>query len=73
PATGFGFQRLYAGDRSFDEAYVIKDGDVTRIPAGYHPVANMPGHRLYYLWMLAGDARTYVWNTDPAFRWMEGK
>ncbi|MDE1919355.1 MAG: 5-deoxy-glucuronate isomerase, partial [Patescibacteria group bacterium] len=44
PATGFGFQRLYAGDRSFDEAYVIKDGDVTRIPAGYHPVANMPGH-----------------------------
>lgn len=71
PETGFGFQRLYAQDGSFDEAYAIRDGDVTRIPGGYHPVANMPGHRLYYLWMLAGDERTYIWNTAPEFRWME--
>ena len=60
PKPGFGFQRLYAQDGSFDEAYVIQDGGVTRIPGGYHPVANMPGHKLYYLWMLAGDERTYM-------------
>jgi 5-deoxy-glucuronate isomerase len=71
PETGFGFQRLYTKDGSIDEAYAVKDGDVTHLPKGYHPVANMPGHRLYYLWMLAGDKRTYVWNTDPEFRWME--
>jgi 5-deoxy-glucuronate isomerase len=71
PETGFGFQRLYTRDGSFDEAYVIQDGDVTLIPSGYHPVANMPGHELYYLWMLAGEERAYLWNTDPAFQWME--
>lgn len=71
PETGFGFQRLYTKDGSFDESYLIKDGDVTRIPGGYHPVAGMPGHQLYYLWMLAGDERVYIWNTDPDFLWME--
>lgn len=71
PETGFGFQRLYSKDGLYDESYTIKDGDVTRIPGGYHPVASMPGHHLYYLWMLAGDERVYVWNTDPEFLWME--
>lgn len=73
PKRGFGFQRLYTKDGSIDDTYVIHDGDVTRIPRGYHPVAAMPGHRLYYLWMLAGDqeTRAYVWNTDDAFRSME--
>ncbi len=71
PETGFGFQRVYTKDGSCDESYVIRDGDVTRIPGGCHPVANMPGHQLYYLWMLAGDERVYVWNTDPEFLWME--
>jgi len=71
PETGFGFQRLYTADGSLDESYVIQDGDVTHIPRGYHPVANIPGHHLYYLWMLAGEKRVYIWNTDPNFRWME--
>ncbi len=73
PETGFGFQRLYTSDGSLDEAYVIQDGDVTHIPRGYHPVANIPGHHLYYLWMLAGEKRIYIWNTDPEFRWMDKK
>jgi len=71
--TGFAFQRLYSNDGSIDEAYVVKDGDITHIPCGYHPVANIPGHRLYYLWMLAGEQRTYIWNTDPAFKFLEKK
>lgn len=73
PKTGFGFQRLYTTDGSLDEAYVIHDGDVTHIPRGYHPVANIPRHHLYYLWMLAGEERAYIWNTDPDFRWMDKK
>lgn len=71
PETGFGFQRLYSKDGAFDKACVIKNGDITHIPQGYHPVANIPGHNLYYLWMLAGEERTYLWNTDPEFRWLE--
>lgn len=71
PKTGFGFQRVYTADGKIDESYAIHDGDVTKIPRGYHPVSAMPGHKLYYLWMLAGDERTYVWNTSDAFRWME--
>ncbi|MCC6290755.1 5-deoxy-glucuronate isomerase [Candidatus Nomurabacteria bacterium] len=71
PKTGFGLQRLYTKDGSFDEARVIKDGDVVQIPKGYHPVASIPGHSLYYLWMLGGENRVYIWNTDPGLRWLE--
>jgi len=71
PKTGFGFQRLYTKDGLFDESYIIKDGDTTHISRGYHPVANIPGHHLYYLWMLAGEERRYIWNVDPEFRWLE--
>lgn len=73
PKTGFGFQRLYNDSGSLDEAYVIQDGDVTFISQGYHPVANIPGHQLYYLWMLAGEEREYIWNTDPVFKFLEEK
>lgn len=71
PETGFGFQRVYTKDRRrIDKTYAVSDGDTVLIPSGYHPVVSMPGHELYYLWMLAGNERTYTWNTDPDFRWL---
>ncbi len=71
PEKGFGIQRIYSADRKTDQCYAVKDKDCVFIPSGYHPVANPPGHELYYLWMLAGNERVYIWNTDPDFKWLE--
>ncbi len=79
PATGFGIQYVYdAPDTTFieerlDMAVVVRDGDTVVIPHGYHPVAGMPGHRIYYLWILCGEVgeRSYgQFTTDPAQAWL---
>jgi 5-deoxy-glucuronate isomerase len=69
PEPGFGLMHLYDYER-LDETYSVRNNDVVWIPRGYHPVSAMPGHRLYYLWALAGDGRKLRWNTDPQFRWL---
>ncbi|MFZ0799673.1 MAG: 5-deoxy-glucuronate isomerase [Terriglobales bacterium] len=69
PKAGFGLMHLY-DYRGLDETHTVRNNDVVWIPRGYHPVSAMPGHRLYYLWALAGDGRKLKWNTDPQFRWL---
>ena len=69
PESGFGLIHLYDYER-LDETYAVRNNDVVWIPRGYHPVSAMPGHRLYYLWALAGDGRRLRWSTDPQFRWL---
>lgn len=69
PESGFGLMHLYDYGK-LDETYAVGNNDVVWIPRGYHPVSSMPGHRLYYLWALAGDGRKLKWNTDPQFRWL---
>ncbi|MBI2399736.1 MAG: 5-deoxy-glucuronate isomerase, partial [Deltaproteobacteria bacterium] len=32
-----------------------------------------PGYGLYYLWFLAGEGRVLMPNTDPEYKWLEGK
>jgi 5-deoxy-glucuronate isomerase len=46
PKEGFGFQRIFTGDRSLDELLLIEDRSVVLIPCGYHPVVASPGHSL---------------------------
>lgn len=72
PPEGFGLQRLYAGDGSFDFAWVIKDGDLMLVPEGYHAFAVAHGYTAYYLNILAGDepVRTMQPADDPAFGWV---
>ncbi len=72
PSEGFGLQRLYAGDGSFDFAWVIKDGDVMLVPEGYHAFATAHGYTAYYLNILAGDepVRTMQPADDPAYGWV---
>ena len=72
PAEGFGLQRLYAGDGSFDFAWVIKDGDLMLVPEGYHAFAVAHGYTAYYLNILAGDepVRTMKPADDPAYGWV---
>ncbi len=70
PPQGFAFQRVYTDDRSIDEAMTVNDGDVVMVPRGYHPVAAAHGYELYYLNIMAGPKRTWVFRNDPAHDWI---
>lgn len=70
PETGFGMQRLYSPERSFDETFTVQNGDSFLVPFGYHPVVAAAGYRLYYLWALAGDGRALHPKEDPAHSWI---
>jgi len=69
PETGFGLMRRYDG-AGLDESFAVRNNDVVWIPSGYHPISAPPGHRLYYLWALAGDGRNLKCSVDPQFRWL---
>lgn len=72
PDDGFGLQRLYFADESFDHAWVIKDGDLLLVPEGYHAFAVAHGYTGYYLNILAGDepVRTMQPADDPSYAWV---
>jgi 5-deoxy-glucuronate isomerase len=70
PPQGFAFQRVYTDDRSLDEACAVEDHDVVMVPRGYHPVVVPHGYDLYYLNVMAGPKRHWVFHNDPAHEWM---
>ena len=70
PPQGFAFQRVYTDDRSLDEACAVEDHDVVMVPKGYHPVTAPHGYDLYYLNVMAGPNRFWVFKNDPAHEWM---
>ncbi|MDQ1485137.1 MAG: 5-deoxy-glucuronate isomerase [Actinomycetota bacterium] len=69
PAAGFGVQLLYGADG--EEAFVVREGDVVAIKAGYHPVVAAPGYSLYYLWVMAGQGREMIPRLDPRHAWVQ--
>ena len=70
PPQGFAFQRVYTDDRSLDETCCVHDGDVVMVPRGYHPVGAAHGYDLYYLNVMAGPERKWVFRNDPSHEWM---
>ncbi|MCB4365589.1 5-deoxy-glucuronate isomerase [Hydrogenophaga taeniospiralis] len=70
PPQGFAFQRVYTDDRSLDEACAVEDHDVVMVPRGYHPVVAPHGYDLYYLNVMAGPNRFWVFKNDPQHEWM---
>jgi 5-deoxy-glucuronate isomerase len=70
PPQGFAFQRVYTDDRSLDEACAVEDHDVVMVPRGYHPVVAPHGYDLYYLNVMAGPQRLWVFKNDPVHEWM---
>jgi len=68
PPGGFGIQMLY--DDAGEKALIVRDGDIARIPSGYHPVVAAAGYSLYYLWVMAGDGRQMIPYFDPAHAWV---
>ena len=73
PAQGFAFQRVYTDDRSIDETIAVEDGDVVMVPRGYHPAAAPHGYDLYYLNVMAGPKRQWIFRNDPAHDWIARK
>lgn len=71
PSEGFGTQTIYGSQGT--HSFKVRDFDAVTIPWGYHPVSAMPGYGLYYLWFLAGEGRELRPNTDPEYKWLEGK
>ena len=70
PPQGFAFQRVYTDDRSIDETITCEDNSVVMVPRGYHPVGAAHGYDLYYLNVMAGPSREWVFKNDPAHEWI---
>ncbi|MFT4192120.1 MAG: 5-deoxy-glucuronate isomerase [Comamonas sp.] len=70
PPQGFAFQRVYTDDRSLDEAMAVEDRDCVMVPRGYHPCVAPHGYDLYYLNVMAGPERLWIFKNDPAHEWM---
>jgi 5-deoxy-glucuronate isomerase len=73
PSQGFALQRVYTDDRSLDETLAVGDGDVVLVPKGYHPVGAPHGYDLYYLNVMAGPKRQWIFRNDPAHDWIARK
>ncbi|ASA24828.1 5-deoxy-glucuronate isomerase [Paenibacillus donghaensis] len=72
PAHGFVVQRVYNDDRSLDETMAVPDRSIVLVPEGYHPVSAPPGYDSYYLNVMAGPVRTWVFHNDPDHEWLFG-
>jgi len=70
PPQGFAFQRVYTDDRSLDETMAVEDRSVVMVPEGYHPVGAPHGYDLYYLNVMAGPERTWIFHNDPDHEWL---
>lgn len=70
PAKGWAVQRVYTEDGSLDETMAVRDGDVTLVPRGHHPVGAPYGFDLYYLNVMAGPLRKWRFQGDPEHAWL---
>jgi len=73
PPQGFAIQRVYTDDRSIDETISVEDGDVVMVPRGYHPTGAPHGYDLYYLNVMAGPDRHWIFRNDPMHDWIVRK
>jgi 5-deoxy-glucuronate isomerase len=71
PPHGFCIQRVYDEERGFDETVVVRNGEVVLVPRGYHMVGAPPGYDLYYLNVMAGPTRTWVFQRDEKHTWIK--
>jgi 5-deoxy-glucuronate isomerase len=67
---GFALQRIYSADRELDECLAPGDCDLVLVPRGYHPVAAAAGYDCYYLNVMAGPRRDWLFTIDPDHSWL---
>ncbi|MFC5077475.1 5-deoxy-glucuronate isomerase [Vibrio thalassae] len=70
PTQGFCFQRVYTDSRDLDESMAVYDGDVVLVPRGYHPVATIAGYDSYYLNVMAGPHRKWLFSWEEDHAWI---
>lgn len=70
PEQGFIFQRVYTDDRSIDESMAVENHGVVMVPEGYHPVGVPHGYTSYYLNVMAGPSREWIFHNDPDHEWI---
>ena len=70
PEQGFVFQRVYTDDRSIDETMAVENRGLVMVPEGYHPVGAPHGYTSYYLNVMAGPSREWIFHNDPAHEWI---
>lgn len=70
PEQGFVFQRVYTDDRSLDETMSVDNHGVVMVPEGYHPVGVPHGYDSYYLNVMAGPSRNWIFHNDPDHEWI---
>jgi len=70
PPQGFCLQRVYTDDRELDECMAVYDRDVVKVPRGYHPVATLAGYNSYYLNVMAGPVRKWLFTWEKDHAWI---
>ncbi|RPH26845.1 5-deoxy-glucuronate isomerase [Buttiauxella warmboldiae] len=73
PAQGFCMQRVYTDDRALDECMAVYDQQVVMVPKGYHPVATMAGYDSYYLNVMAGPVRKWMFTWEQDHAWINSE
>ncbi|PHM36618.1 5-deoxy-glucuronate isomerase [Xenorhabdus mauleonii] len=73
PPQGFCMQRVYTDDRSLDETMAVYNKDVVMVPKGYHPVATMAGYDSYYLNVMAGPTRKWLFTWEKDHQWVNSE
>jgi 5-deoxy-glucuronate isomerase len=57
-------------DSPDEDLQMVRDRHVTAITSGFHPLVAAPGHRRYYVWIMARDRRELHPYLDPRYRWL---
>ncbi|NUU68929.1 5-deoxy-glucuronate isomerase [Enterobacteriaceae bacterium BIT-l23] len=70
PPQGFALQRVYTDDRSLDACMAPYNHDVVMVPRGYHPVASIAGYDSYYLNVMAGPQRKWLFRWEEDHAWI---
>jgi 5-deoxy-glucuronate isomerase len=70
---GFAIQKVYTSDGRIDETMTVRDGELVRVPEGYHPVVAAHGYNVYYLNALSGSARSLAASDDPNYEWVRNE
>lgn len=73
PSQGFCMQRVYTDDRKLDECMAVYNKDVVMVPKGYHPMATVAGYDNYYLNVMAGPTRKWLFTWEKDHNWVNSE
>ena len=74
-ADAFGnFATYSSGAGEIETRALVRTGDIALVPYGYHgPAAAAPEYDLYYLNVMAGPERAWLFSDDPGQAWIRSR